>query len=81
MYKVKFNYDYLISLIEKKYECSSINKSYSQFCSDVKTFTPMKFMTILNGRSYFNNADISRISEVLELNNDEIAKCFLTLSE
>ena len=74
-----FNYDYLLDKITNKYKESTINKNIVAFCKQVYYLTPYKFKSVVyNKRFYFSSRDIYKMSEVLELSDEEVIKCFFT---
>ena len=78
---MEFDYSFLISCINKKYNLPTLNRNIESFCKEVGMFTSYRFKRILNNKANFNNADIVKIASVLLLDNTDIINCFFITKE
>lgn len=75
-----FNYDYLLDIIQKRYKANTLNQSIQDFCKDIYYLAPYRFKAIvIDKRAYFLQSEIYKIANTLNLNANDIDKCFFTI--
>lgn len=79
MKDLSFNYVLLLNNIDKKYKGDKIEYKINEFCRDTK-IKIYRFKRILESKAYFQNDEMYRIMNHLEIKENEIGEYFFKIA-